>query len=220
MPIPPSQSSGLSNSPAASNWSEAARQEDSVLVLLKFAVLHAHLQKIKELEGLDFSGKGEAFVESKFLSPLLECLGYEKHRDYEVIRHGDDGSAFKLTYPPVADGAKKVRHYHPDYIPTIRKQTFWIVEAKSPTDVFYPFEAKYLVQGFQYCVHPEIQAKYLVVTTGLNTAVYDAHGSCVSRPGYVRADFGLSIVRAKSAVGGNIRAALGREIEDPNRDRS
>jgi hypothetical protein len=142
---------------------------------LEPAVLHAHLQKIKELEGLDFSGKGEAFVESKFLSPLLECLGYEKHRDYEVIRHGDDGSAFKLTYPPVANGAKKVRHYHPDY--TIRKQAFWIIEAKSPTDVFYPFEAKYLVQGFQYCVHPEIQAKYLVVTTGLNTAVSDAHGA-------------------------------------------
>ena len=56
---------------------------------------------INELEALDFTGKGEAFVESRFLTPLLECLGYELHRDYEVIRHGDDGSAFKLQYPPV-----------------------------------------------------------------------------------------------------------------------
>jgi hypothetical protein len=47
---------------------------------------------LSQLEALDFTGKGEAFVESKFLTPLLDCLGYEVHRDYEVIRHGDDGS--------------------------------------------------------------------------------------------------------------------------------
>jgi hypothetical protein len=134
-------------------------------------------QLLKEIEGLDFTGKGEAFLESRFLTPLLECLGYEQHRDYEVIRHGDDGSAFKLHYPPVEKGAQRVKHYNPDYVPTIRKKMFWIVEAKSPKDVIYPFEAKYLVQGLQYCIHPEIQAKYLLVTNGLHSAVYDAYGS-------------------------------------------
>ncbi len=128
-------------------------------------------QMLKELEDLDFAGKGEAFVESRFLTPLLECLGYEQHKDYEVIRHGDDGSAFKLK------GAQRVKHYNPDYAPTIRKKMFWIIEAKSPKDVAYPFEDKYLVQGLQYCIHPEIQAKYLLVTNGLHSAVYDAHGS-------------------------------------------
>jgi hypothetical protein len=54
---------------------------------------------------------------------------------------------------------------------------FWIIEAKSPKDVRYPFEAKYLVQGLQYSIHPEIQAKYLLVTNGMDSAVYDAHGS-------------------------------------------
>jgi len=131
---------------------------------------------LSKLEALDFDGKGEAFVESRFLTPLLECLGYEIHNDYEVIRHGDDGSAFKLQYPPVEKGAVKVRHYSPDYIPTIRKKAFWVIEAKSPT-VSYPFEDKFLVQGLQYCIHPEIQAKYLVVSNGSFSAVYDAHGS-------------------------------------------
>jgi hypothetical protein len=33
------------------------------------------------------------------------------------------------------------------------------------------------VQGLQYCIHPEIRAKYLVVTNGTHSAVYDAHGA-------------------------------------------
>ena len=129
------------------------------------------------LETLDFTNKGEAFVESRFITPLLECLGYEAHKDYEVRRHGDDGAAFKLRYPPVESGAVKVRHYNPDYIPTIRKKMFWIIEAKSPKDVPHPFDGKYIVQGLQYCIHPEIQANYLLLTNGLVSSVYDAHGA-------------------------------------------
>jgi hypothetical protein len=133
--------------------------------------------ELLELQALDFTGKGEAFVESRFVTPLLTLLGYESHRDYDVIRHGDDGSAFKLRYPPVEKGAQRVKHYNPDYIPTIRKKMFWIIEAKSAKDVAYPFDAKFLVQGLQYCVHPEIQAKYLLVTNGVHSCVYDAHGA-------------------------------------------
>lgn len=136
-----------------------------------------HQQTLQALAVLDFEGKGEAFVEQKFLTPLLECLGYETHKDYEVIRHGDDGSGFKLKHPPVEKGARQVKTYNPDYIPQIRKKMFWIVEAKSPKDVKYPFADNYMVQGLQYCVHPEIQAKYLVVTNGRHTAIHDAHGS-------------------------------------------
>jgi hypothetical protein len=133
--------------------------------------------QLKQLERLDFGGKGEEFVESRFITPLLECLGYETHTDYEVIRHGDDGAAFELRYPPVESGAVKVRHYQPDYIPTIRKKMFWIIEAKSPKDVAHPFEGRYVVQGLQYCVHPEIQAKYLLLSNGTCSSVYDAHGA-------------------------------------------
>jgi hypothetical protein len=77
----------------------------------------------------------------------------------------------------VEGGAKRVKQYEADYIPTIRKQTFWVIEAKSPTTVPYPFDEKYLVQGLQYCIHPDIQAKYLLISNGKNSAVYDAHGS-------------------------------------------
>jgi hypothetical protein len=56
---------------------------------------------------------------------ILQCLGYEQHRDYEIKRYGDEGASLKLTYPPVEKGAKQVKHYHPDYTPTIRKKAFW-----------------------------------------------------------------------------------------------
>lgn len=53
---------------------------------------------------------------------------------------------------------------------------FWIIEAKEPS-VKIPFEYKYIVQGLQYCIHPEIQANYLVLTNGLYTAIYNAQDS-------------------------------------------
>jgi hypothetical protein len=140
-------------------------------------MLDEHQRLIAQITALDFAGKGEAFVEAKFLSPLLQCLGYEAHKDYEVLRHGDDGAAFKLRYPPVEKGALRARHYHPDYIPTVRKKMFWIIEAKSPKETLSQFDDKYLMQGVQYCVHPDIQAKYLLLTNGLRSAVYDVHGS-------------------------------------------
>jgi len=136
-----------------------------------------HKQTLQTLANLDFEGRGESFVEQKFLTPLLECLGYETHKDYEVIRHGDDGAGFKLKHPPVEKGARQVKTYNPDYIPTIRKKMFWVIEAKSPKDVTYPFADGYMVQGLQYGVHPEIQAKYLMVTSGRHTAIHDVHGS-------------------------------------------
>ena len=132
---------------------------------------------LEELVRLDFTGRSEAFVESHFLTPLLQCLGYEQHKDYEVLIHGDDGMSFKLTYPPVEKGAKPIKHYNPDYIPTIRKKAFWIIEAKSPKDTAYPFEYKYIVQGLQYCIHPEIQANFLVISNGIDTCVYDPYSA-------------------------------------------
>jgi hypothetical protein len=135
------------------------------------------LEILRRLEKLNFEGRGESFVESNFLTPLLEYLGYEQHRDYEVIRHGDDGSSFKLLYPPVEQGGRPVRNFNPDFIPTIRKKAFWIIEAKSPKDVPYPFAGEFLVQGLQYCLHPEIQARYLLVSNGRDSAVFVGFGA-------------------------------------------
>lgn len=136
-----------------------------------------NLEILRKISSLDFTGKGESFVEQRFLTPLLECLGYENHKDYEVHRHGDAEINFKLNYPPVETGAKKVKHYHPDYVPTIRKKIFWIIEAKSPMTISSPFSYEYIVQGLQYCIHPEIQSKYLILSNGIDTSIYDAQSA-------------------------------------------
>lgn len=133
--------------------------------------------QLNYLTNLDFTGRSEAFVESHFLTPLLQYLGYERYKDYEVIMHGDKGSNFKLAYPPVEKGAKSIKHFNPDYIPTIRKKSFWIIEAKSPKDISYPFGYEYIVQGLQYCIHPEIQANFLVLSNGIDTSVYDPYSA-------------------------------------------
>ena len=128
--------------------------------------------KLNLLANISFEGKGESFVEQRFLTPLLEMLGYDSHKDYEVIRHGDDGSSFKLKCPPVENGNKTIKTYNPDYVPTIRKKTFWVIEAKAPkSDEINKKES--IVQGLQYCVHPEIQAKYLFLSDGDNSKIFD-----------------------------------------------
>ena len=132
------------------------------------------LYEYKTLEKLDFNGKGETFVEDKFVTPLFTYLGYDSHKDYEVRRHGDDNMSFKLQYPAVDRGSKTVKHFNPDYMPTIRKKCFWVLEAKSAKNVSYPFDGNAIVQGLQYCIHPEIRAKYLVLTNGLHTSIYDS----------------------------------------------
>jgi hypothetical protein len=146
-------------------------------IALEDNMLTRDLSPLQAIATTDFSGKGEAFVEARFLTPLLMYLGYETHKDYEVRRHGDAGTSFKLHYPPVEMGATRVKHYNPDYLPTIRKKMFWIIEAKSPRYVNFPFDSSFVVQGLQYCIHPEIQANYLLLTNGENSAVYDAHAS-------------------------------------------
>ena len=132
------------------------------------------LYEYKLLEHLDFDGKGENFVRENFVSPLLKYLGYECHKDYKVLRDGDEDMSFKLRHISVERGARKMKNLNPDYMPTIRKRCFWIIEAKTARDLAYPFADNFIVQGLQYCIHPEIRAKYLVLTNGLHTSVYDS----------------------------------------------
>jgi hypothetical protein len=54
---------------------------------------------------------------------------------------------------------------------------FWIIEAKSPKDILSAKDYKNIVQGAQYCIHPEIQAKYLLLCNGLWLHVYDPYGA-------------------------------------------
>jgi hypothetical protein len=43
------------------------------------------LQSLRDFEVLDFTGKGEAYVEQAFLTPLLRLLGERMVRDAQVL---------------------------------------------------------------------------------------------------------------------------------------
>jgi len=115
-------------------------------------------------------GIGEQTVRSQFIDPLLWYLGYDAHEDYQVWRDGDQKARFRLNAPPVHGGAQKVQTYNPDYVPTVRKTTFWVMDAKRPGK---KDQKKHVVQVLQYAVHPEIQARYGVLIDGLSIRVYD-----------------------------------------------
>jgi hypothetical protein len=128
------------------------------------------LQELEVLSKLDFSNYSEADVREEYLMPILRLLGYRKDLDYSVSRE----ETFKLNRLFLQVGAKKVRL---DYICSIRKQYFWLIDAKkgecqAPSkppkirdeDVF---------QTYFYSLHPTINCKHFVVSNGWYLNVYD-----------------------------------------------
>ena len=131
--------------------------------------------ELNKLERLCLSGRGEDFVKDSFVVPLFKLLGYDHNKDYEVIRPGDNPKAFILRQVSVKRGAKKSKCIDPDYIPTMRKKCFWIIEAKTAVERYDTFPDNYVMQGLQYCVNPEIRAKYLMLSNGWITCVYETY---------------------------------------------
>lgn len=130
-------------------------------------------ERLKHLAVLDLANKGEMTVRENLITPLLQLLGYDQDEDYEVIRDGDDGQKFKLLLPTVYKGAKTNTSIAPDYIPTVRKKFFWVLEAKrgSTNDL----KTSFIAQVLQYAVHPQIQARFATLIDGVHIAVYNVH---------------------------------------------
>lgn len=125
---------------------------------------------VSVLASLDLDGAGEQTVREKLITPLLEHLGYDLDKDYEVLRDGDKGANFKLKLPAVKGGGKVSASFKPDYVPTVRKKVFWVMDAKRPSP---KVDDNFIAQVLQYAVHPEIQARYAVLINGVDILVYD-----------------------------------------------
>lgn len=125
---------------------------------------------ISDLAKLALDGAGEQTVREKLITPLLEHLGYDLDKDYEVRRDGDKMANFKLKLPAVRGGGKVSASFKPDYVPTVRKKVFWVMDAKRPSP---KVDDRFIAQVLQYAVHPEIQARYAVLINGVNILVYD-----------------------------------------------
>ena len=128
------------------------------------------LQELEKLSTLEFSTYSEADVREEYLMPILRLLGYRKDLDYSVSRE----KSFNLNDLFLQVGSKKVRL---DYICSIRKEYFWLIDAKKgecqdPTNP-PQIRDQDVSQTYFYSLHPSINCKYFVVSNGWYLNVYD-----------------------------------------------
>ena len=114
---------------------------------------------------IDFTGWNETEVREGFIIDLLHTLGYRKGTTYDLEME----KPLRLAEPYHRVGRKKVAI---DYAPSFRKRHFWIVEAKPGK----PKEMSHgdLLQVHLYAVHPEVQARLVLLVNGWQVRVYDA----------------------------------------------
>ncbi len=113
----------------------------------------------------DFSTWNETAVREQFIAPLLDILGYAKGTLNDILYE----KKLKLNQPYHQVGRDRVKI---DYVPTIRLKTFWIIEAKPGNKRQMDFGD--LLQAHLYAIHPEIQARLIVLINGWEIRVYDA----------------------------------------------
>jgi len=128
------------------------------------------LEELKRLTILSFYGWTEADIREEFVVPLLKLLGYRKELDYSVSRE----ESFRLNPLFLQIGRDRIKL---DYICSVRKQRFWIIESKPgkllKDDTYPKLLLEDIAQAHFYSMHPDIDAKYFVVTNGWLLDLYD-----------------------------------------------
>lgn len=120
---------------------------------------------IEKWKKYDFTDWNETDVREQFIAPLLDILGYAKGTVNNILR--EHSLTLSESYHRI--GRQRVEI---DYIPTIRLKTFWIIEAK-PGNV-KQMDFGDLLQAHLYAVHPEIQARFIVLINGWEIRLYDS----------------------------------------------
>jgi hypothetical protein len=126
------------------------------------AVERAFLERWREM---DFSSFNEPAVREEFIIRLLHVLGYRKGTTFDIEMEKE----LRLSAPYHRIGRKKVAI---DYAPSIRMRHFWIIEAKPGTQRRLSFGD--VLQAHLYAIHPDVQARYVVLCNGWEVRVYDA----------------------------------------------
>ncbi|MGG0656428.1 hypothetical protein [Rummeliibacillus pycnus] len=107
----------------------------------------------------------ESDIREEFIAPLLKVLGYGAGTINNIIRE----KSLSLNSPYHRVGRKRVQI---DYIPTIRLKSFWIIEAKPGNKK--EMDMGDLLQAHLYAIHPEIQARFIVLINGWEIRIFDS----------------------------------------------
>jgi len=115
-------------------------------------------------KGLDLSSlRSEQDVREEVLAPMLRMLGYGGQTVNAVLRAHPE--PLPRSYRMVGS-----RRIEVDYVPTLRLQRFWIMEAKKPGAL----DRDAFLQAHFYATHPSIAARYIVLADGEQLRVYDS----------------------------------------------
>lgn len=104
----------------------------------------------------------EITVREEILAPLLRALGYQKDTDYDINRE-----KHLLVHPFLMRGSERVKI---DYAVLVRRQHFWILEAKRPSS---SLDGDAIHQAYFYAIHPEVQARFFAVCDGREFRLFD-----------------------------------------------
>lgn len=121
------------------------------------------MEQLENLSKFDFTGWKEADVREDFIKPLLDLLGYHKTSDYEVSRE----DSYKLHPFFLQVGRKRIEL---DYLCSIRKNKFWIIEAKSAENK--DIKTEEIEQAYFYSLHQEVDCPYFLVSNGWYINLY------------------------------------------------
>lgn len=127
----------------------------------------SELAHLTELAKLDFSTFNETDVRETYIRPLLNLLGYQKDRDYSVSTE----ESFKLGEPFIRIGRDRIEL---DYLNAVRKQNFWLIEAKNGNpDGKAAIPDGDVCQAYFYALHQSTNCQYFVVCNGWLFNLYD-----------------------------------------------
>jgi hypothetical protein len=130
-------------------------------------LLKSEIEDLERLAALDFTSFNETDVRETYIRPILTLLGYQKDRDYSVSTE----TSFRLEEPFLRIGRDRIKL---DYLNTVRKQNFWLIEAKDGSAGTNGIIADDDVcQAYFYALHQSVNCRYFVVCNGWLFNLYD-----------------------------------------------
>lgn len=113
----------------------------------------------------DFTDYNEQSIREEVIAPILRMLGYEKNSDYEVERE----ESYNANELFIKIGSHKRQKL--DYICNVRKNNFWLIEAKNGNE--HDITQEQLEQAYFYSIHPKVNCRFFAVTNGWIFNLYD-----------------------------------------------
>lgn len=113
----------------------------------------------------------EQAIREQVLAPMLTTLGYGQQTVNEILY--EHVAPLPDEYRMIGSHRIKI-----DYVPTLRLQRFWIMEAKKPGSLsdMEANQAAFLQAHF-YATYPTINARYIVLADGEQLRVYDSRST-------------------------------------------